>query len=35
MDRYKGQTGAKETAREFPFVVEIMVPEGGLRPPPR
>jgi hypothetical protein len=30
MGRYKGQTGAKVTAREFPFVVEIMIPEGGL-----
>jgi hypothetical protein len=30
MGRYKGQPSAKETAREFPFVVEIMTPEGGL-----
>jgi hypothetical protein len=28
--RYKGRPSAKTIVREFPFVVEIMVPEGGL-----
>ena len=27
---YKGRPLAKTIAREFPFVVEILVPEGGL-----
>jgi hypothetical protein len=27
---YKGRPSAKPVAREFPFVVEIMVPEGGF-----
>jgi hypothetical protein len=30
MSPYKGRPSAKTIAREFPFVVEIMVPEGGL-----
>jgi hypothetical protein len=30
MSRYKGRTSAKETARLYPFVVEVVVPEGGL-----
>jgi hypothetical protein len=27
---YKGRPSAKTIAREFPFVVEVMVPEGGF-----
>jgi hypothetical protein len=27
---YKGRPSAKTISREFPFVVEILVPEGGL-----
>jgi hypothetical protein len=30
MNRSKGRIGSKETARHYPFVVEVMVPEGGL-----
>jgi hypothetical protein len=30
MSPYEGRPSAKTIAREFPFVVEIMVPEGGL-----
>ena len=30
MNRYKGRIGSKETARLYPLVVEVMVPEGGL-----
>jgi hypothetical protein len=30
MSHYKGRTSAKETARLFPCVVEVVVPEGGL-----
>jgi hypothetical protein len=30
MSPYKGRPSAKTIAREFPFVVEIVVPEGGL-----
>ena len=30
MSRYKGRTSAKETARLYPFVVEVVLPEGGL-----
>lgn len=30
MSRYKGRASAKATARDFPFVVETVVPEGGL-----
>ena len=30
MNRYKGRIGSKETARLYPFVVEVMVPEGGF-----
>ena len=30
MSRYKGRTGLKSLAREFPYTVEIAVPEGGL-----
>jgi hypothetical protein len=30
MSPYKGKPSAKTIAREFPFVVEVMVPEGGL-----
>jgi hypothetical protein len=30
MSPYKGRPSAKTVAREFSFVVEIMVPEGGF-----
>jgi len=30
MSRYKGRTGLKSLAREFPYTVETAVPEGGL-----
>ena len=30
MSRSKGRTSAKAIARDFPFVVETVVPEGGL-----
>ena len=30
MSRSKGRTSAKTIARDFPFVVETVVPEGGL-----
>lgn len=30
MSRYKGRSSAKEIARLYPFVVEVIVPEGGL-----
>jgi hypothetical protein len=31
MSPYKGKPSAKTIAREFPFVVELMVPELGRR----
>jgi hypothetical protein len=30
MIRYKGRTGQKVIEREFPYVVEVAVPAGGL-----
>jgi hypothetical protein len=30
MSPYKGRPSAKTIAREFPFVVETMIPEGGF-----
>jgi|KBSMisStandDraft_5_1062788.scaffolds.fasta_scaffold2474564_1 hypothetical protein len=30
MTRYKGRASTKSIARDFPYVVEIRVPEGGL-----
>ena len=30
MTRYKGRASAKTIARDFPHIVEILVPEGGL-----
>jgi hypothetical protein len=30
MSRYKGRTSLKSLAREFPYTVEMVVPEGGL-----
>lgn len=30
MSRYKGRPSAKSIARDFPYVVETVVPEGGL-----
>ena len=32
MSRYKGWTSAKEAARLYPFVIEVMVPEGASIP---
>jgi hypothetical protein len=30
MTRYKGRTSPKQTARLYPYVVEVMVPPGGF-----
>jgi len=30
MSRYKGRTSLKSLDREFPYTVEMVVPEGGL-----